>query len=141
MPDRFENAHGHFRPINIYQRSQSLSFPFPRNKNETSAHVRGSENGWQREPRPRGRGRKKEARCDAMRDSTRLERSATLDDDGGRGSAQLYAETRRRWKKRERERERERDSASGHRGITRSNRFVELKIVDETREARPSREA
>lgn len=56
-----------------------------------------------------------------------------LDDDGGRGGAQLYAETKKV--------EKERDSASGHRGITRSNRFVELKIVDETREARPSREA
>lgn len=37
--------------------------------------------------------------------------------------------------------EQERDSASGHRGITRSNRFAELKIVDETRGVRSRREA
>lgn len=47
--------------------------------------------------------------------------------------AQLHAEAEKV--------EKERDSASGHRGITRSNRFAELKIVDETREVRSPREA
>lgn len=41
----------------------------------------------------------------------------------------------------EEEGKRARDSASSHQGITRSNRFVESKIVDETRGARSCREA
>lgn len=50
---------------------------------------------------------------------------------GGCGETQLGEE----------EGKRARDSASSHQGITRSNRFVESKIVDETRGARSCREA